>query len=85
MGAVICISVITIAVMILGILVFPKIKIGRVQMASYWVVALLGALALIAMGQITVNQIGNALLADSAINPLKILVLFNDDPVYISG
>lgn len=76
MGVVICISVITIVMMILGILIFPKINIGRVHMASYWVVAMIGAIALIAMGQITFNQIGNALLADSAINPIKILVLF---------
>lgn len=70
------ISVVTIVLMILGILTVPSIRIGRIMISSYWIVVLLGALALVAFGQISFNQIGVALIADSAINPFKILVLF---------
>lgn len=76
MTTVISISAITILVMILGILFFPKIKIGHACLSSYWVIVLLGTIALIALQQISVGQIRSALLADSAINPFKILVLF---------
>ena len=72
MGTVIGVSAATIAAMIFGILKFPKI----VKVSSYWVIAMLGAAVLILMGQVSLGQIARALLADSAINPLKILVLF---------
>ena len=72
MGTVIGVSAVTVAVMILGILRFPKI--GR--LSSYWVIALTGAAALVLLGQISPRHIAQALLCDSAINPLKILVLF---------
>lgn len=76
MGTVIGVSAVTVAVMILGILRFPKIRLGRSEVSSYWVIVLLGALTLVALGQISPKQIGGALLADSAINPFKILILF---------
>jgi len=63
-------------VMILGILYFPKIRLGRLELASYWVIVLTGAATLVASGQIRLDGIGAALLSNSAINPLKILVLF---------
>ena len=72
MGTVIGVSAATIAAMIFGILKFPKI--GKVS--SYWVIAMLGAAVLILLGQVSLGQISQALLSDSAINPLKILVLF---------
>ncbi len=62
--------------MILSVLFFPKIKLGKLQIDSYWVVVLLGAAILLLCGQTDVRAIGLALIADTAVNPLKILVLF---------
>lgn len=62
--------------MILGVLFFPKIRIGSLRMGTYWMVALIGALLLLVTGQVPLPTIGNALISDTAINPLKILVLF---------
>lgn len=62
--------------MILGVLYFPEIRLGRLRMASYWVIVLAGAATLVVSGQIGLDGIGAALLSNSAINPLKILVLF---------
>ena len=67
---------ITCLVMILGVLFVPTIRIGRVKMSSYWVVSTIGALLLIVLKQADLQGIGSALIANTAINPLKILVLF---------
>ena len=55
--------------MILAVLFFPKIRLGRLTVDSYWPITLLGAVILLCCGQA-------ALIANNAINPLKLLVLF---------
>ena len=72
----IIISAVTCLAMILGVLFFPKIKIGKFSVDSYWVITLLGAIILLVTGLADVSLVGNALIADTAINPVKILVLF---------
>ncbi len=72
----IIISAITCLTMILAVLFFPKIKIGKISLGSYWVVTLIGAAILLLTGSVDVGSVGAALLANTAINPLKILVLF---------
>ena len=62
--------------MISGVLFFPKIKLGKLKIDSYWAVVTLGAAILLLCGQTDVAAIGKALVADTAVNPLKILVLF---------
>ena len=72
----IIISALTCIAMICAVLFFPKIKIGRLSFGSYWVVTLLGAVLLLLTGSVDFSTVGGALFADTAINPLKILVLF---------
>ena len=72
----IVLSAITCILMILAVLFLPKIKVGKISLSSYWVVTLLGALTLVVVGLVDVSEVTGALLADTAINPLKILVLF---------
>ena len=67
---------VTCVAMILCVLFFPKITIGKLHIATYWMVALLGAAVLLACGQTDVVALGKSLIADTAVNPLKILVLF---------
>ena len=67
---------ITCLTMILSVLFFPKMKIGRLKIDSYWVIVLVGALILLFSGEANYITVGQALVADNAINPLKILVLF---------
>ncbi len=62
--------------MLLGVLFFPQIRIGKLSVSSYWVVALIGAAVLLACGQADIVSFGKALIADTAVNPLKILALF---------
>ena len=70
------ISAVTCLLMVLAVLFYPQIKLGKVAIGSYWVVTLVGAAALILTGCVQLPALGAALTADSAINPIKILVLF---------
>ena len=72
----ILIAVATCLAMIAAVLFFPKVKIGRFSFGSYWVVTVVGAILLLLVGAVDIGTVGAALLADTAINPLKILVLF---------
>ena len=72
----IIISTATCLAMILAVLFYPKINIGRVSLSSYWIITSLGAILLLVTGAVDLSGVISALLADTAINPLKILVLF---------
>ncbi|MDE6598003.1 MAG: hypothetical protein K2K60_05140 [Clostridia bacterium] len=67
---------ITCIAMILSILFFPKIGLGKFSVDTYWIITLLGAVILLACGQADIVTVGKALVSDTAINPVKILVLF---------
>ena len=62
--------------MIVCVLFFPKFKFGKIAVDSYWLVALAGAVIMLSFKLAKVESVVNALFADSAINPLKILILF---------
>ena len=66
----------TCLLMILSIPFKPVLKLGKLHVDSYWVIVLTGALLLLISGQVDIGTVGGALLENSAVNPLKILVLF---------
>ena len=66
----------TCLVMIAAVLYFPKLHLGRLTLDSYWVVTVLGALLLLLCGPASLSEVTAELVADSAVNPVKILVLF---------
>ena len=70
------VSVLTCIAMITAVLFYPKIKLGKFSVPSYWCVTLLGAITILFLGTVDVKAVGAAMVADNAINPLKILVLF---------
>lgn len=72
----IAISAVTCLFMILAVLFLPKIKVGKLSLGTYWLITLVGAAVLLLTGLIDVERVTSALVADTAINPLKILVLF---------
>ena len=75
MGSVV-IAAVTCALMIASILFFPEIPIRRRKIAAYPFIVLLGAIVMIAAGQTTFSALGTAFTDASAVNPIKILVLF---------
>lgn len=76
MVKVIAITVILCVSLIAAILLKPSVRIGKAEIGTYWPIALLGAIALIATGSISLPEVGRGMVADSGINPIRILVLF---------
>ena len=66
----------TCVLMICSILFFPKLKIGKLSLDTYWLITVLGAVLVLIFGGADIAKVGESLIADTAINPLKILVLF---------
>lgn len=76
MMASLIIAIICCVMMTLSVLFFPQIRLGKVSLSTYWIVTVVAALLLFAIGEANFKTVGEALIADTAINPLKILVLF---------
>lgn len=72
----IIISSITFVSVTLSILFFPKIKIGRFSISTYWLIALTGAIILLATGLAPIKEVWSQLTTNSTINPIKIIILF---------
>lgn len=76
MIASIIICAVTCLLMILSIPIKPVIKIGKLHLDTYWIIVALGAITLIATGLADLKTVFSSLFANTAVNPLKILVLF---------
>ena len=71
----IIISVVTF-LLVLSILFFPHLKIGRVKLDTYWIFALLGAIVLLIFSFAPIKDVASQLTSNNSINPIKILILF---------
>ena len=60
----------------LSILFFPRIRIKNIKIDTYWVIAIIGALLLVATTLCPIKEIATSWTSSTAVNPLKILVLF---------
>lgn len=76
MIATIIISSLTFILIAVSLLFFPKIKIWKISISTYWVIALLGAIILLIFSLAPINEVWKQLTANTKINPIKILVLF---------
>ena len=72
----IIISSITFISVTLSILFFPKIKIGKFSISTYWLIALTGAIILLATGLAPIKEVWSELTNNTTINPIKIIILF---------
>lgn len=70
------ISLITCILLILSILLFPKVKIFKKEINTYWIICLIGALLILIFKGVSIKELIDGLFAESSINPIKILVLF---------
>lgn len=70
------IFVIVVLLMIFSIIFFPKIKIKSIEIESYWVIVLFGAILMLVLGLIPIDELINRLFENNSVNPLKILTLF---------
>lgn len=72
----IVISAVACAAVICLVLIKPSVTVKGRKIAVYWTPAFVGAVVLILSGCVNVNYVADGLTADTAVNPLKILVLF---------
>lgn len=70
------VSVVTCVGLVASVLAFPKLKIKKLNINTYWVVGLVGALVIIATGCIFPKELFEGLTKTDGINPVKILLLF---------
>lgn len=70
------VCLVTCVIMILSVLLFPKLRLGRFALDTYWLVTLTGAVFVTFFAKLRFSEIKDALFADTAVNPIKILVLF---------
>ena len=59
-----------------SILFFPHIRIKKVKLDTYWLIAIFGAILLVATTLCPIEEIGASWTSSNAVNPLKILILF---------
>lgn len=69
-------AAVTCAAMIASILFFPKLKIKNRSVDTYPLIVLIGAFLMLAFGLVSVRTVFSSFVANTAVNPLKILVLF---------
>ena len=74
MTAVICVAALTCAAMIVCVLTGAEIK--KLHIPLYLVVTVIGAAVVLAAGLLPLSYAVDALVADTSVNPIKILVLF---------
>ncbi len=72
----ISIAALACALMIASILFFPKINLRGHALDTYPLIVLLGALSMLICGLVSPRAVLSAFTANTAVNPLKILVLF---------
>ena len=69
------IAVVTILLIILSSLLLPQIKIKKIKLQTYWIVALVGAIILLLIKEVTISELYTH-FTSSKIGPLQILILF---------
>ena len=70
------IAITTFVLITVSILFFPHIVIKKIRIDTYWIIALVGALALLIANLAPIELVWDEINSDKSINPLKILVLF---------
>ena len=76
MIATLIISISTFVLITLSLLFFPKIKLGKLNISTYWVVATIGATLLLIFNLAPIDIVWSSLTKNDSVNPLKIIVLF---------
>lgn len=70
------ISGFTAVFLVLSVIAKPFIKIGKFNIGLYWIICLLGAIAILVSGTLPLSLVIETLTQNTAVNPLKILTLF---------
>lgn len=64
------------ALLVLSVLFFPSLKIGKARLSTFYLIPLVFAILMIALGPVSLSDLKDSFLSNSSINPVKILLLF---------
>ena len=76
MESVILIAAITCILLMIVAFVKPSVNIGKTSVSIFWIIPFIGAIIMLVTKNVSINEIINEFTSDSAVNPLKILILF---------
>ena len=76
MESVIIISAVTCILLMIVAFCKPSVQIGKTSVSIFWAVPFIGAIIMILTGHTSFSEIISQFTSDSAVNPLKILILF---------
>ena len=76
MTTVLIIAAITCVLLMIVAFLKPSVTIKNTSVPIFWIVPFLGAVIMILTGNVSLNEIIKEFTSDSAVNPLKILILF---------
>ncbi len=81
MFAMLAVAVITVVVFLLSVLFFPSVGKRKMIKIYSWI-PLIGAVIMVAVGDIKWSEVFSAFIENSSVNPIKILILFLSMTVY---
>ena len=70
------IAIVTCSTMIASVLFFPKVRLCKLAVDTYWIVVLSGAVVMLAARRVDLGFLWNKMTESTSVNPLKILTLF---------
>lgn len=70
------VAAITCILLILSVLFFPKVRIGKITLNTYWIICSIAAVFLLITNQLSMTDAFKGLTSASSVNPIKIVVLF---------
>ena len=76
MTTVLIIAAVTCVLLMVVAFLKPSVTIKNTAVPIFWIVPFIGAVSMILTGNVSMNDIITSFTSDSAVNPLKILILF---------
>lgn len=70
------IAIVTGVLVCASVVFLPSLKLGRIRLGTYWLASLVGAIVCLFCGAVPPDYVAQNLVADTAVNPVKILALF---------
>ena len=72
----IVIFLLTVLLMILSLIFFPKIKIYKYEFNSHWIIVLIGAIIALLIGNMNHETLISSIFSQNEMNPIKLITLF---------
>ena len=66
----------TVIIMMLSLMFFPKIRVFKKEVETYWVVIVLGAIVALFTTNMDLNNLLQSIFKDSEMNPIKLVTFF---------